>query len=193
MTEAALQARLVELVRGDAALMQVLRTLHVLDLPDWCVFSGAVYQCVWNGVSGRAPGYGIRDYDVGYFDASDIGWDAEDRVIRRVASAFDEPLKSAVEVRNQARVHLWFEDHFGEPYAPLSSTGEALSRFVAPAFAVGVRLGPNDGISVTAPFGLQDVFAMRLRPNPTRPRARGWQKAVDSARARWPEVIVEDA
>ncbi len=35
-----------------------------------------------------------------------------------------------VEVRNQARVHLWFEAHFGEPYTPLSSTAEALRRFV---------------------------------------------------------------
>ena len=45
----------------------------------------------------------------------------------------------AVEVRNQARVHLWFENKFGEPYEALTGTDEALARFVAPAFAVGVR------------------------------------------------------
>ena len=61
-------------------------------------------------------------------------------MIQRVASVFESPLREKVEVRNQARVHLWFEDHFGEPYAPLADTAEALSRFTAPAFAVGVRL-----------------------------------------------------
>ena len=85
--------------------------------------SGAVYQRVLNALTKRPPDYGGRDYDLGYFDASDISYEAEDAVIRRVAAAFDEPLRSAVEVRNQARVHVWFEGHFGESYTPLSCTG----------------------------------------------------------------------
>jgi hypothetical protein len=95
-----------------------------------------------------------------------------------------------VEVRNQARVHLWFESKFGEPYPPLGGTDEALERFVSPAFAVGVRLEPNNAISVAAPFGLEDVFTLRLRPNPNRPLAKGWSRATENARARWPEVTV---
>src|SRR5271154_6736713 len=109
-----LDERLTDIVRAAPSLMQVLRTIRMLDLPDWLVMSGAVYQRVLNHLTARAPDYGIRDYDLGYFDASDISYDAEDVVIRRVAAAFDEPLKSTVEVRNQARVHLWFEAHFGE-------------------------------------------------------------------------------
>lgn len=184
-----LETRLIEIVRGDAALMRVLTTLRDLDLPDWRVFSGAVYQSVWNAVTGRAPGYGVRDYDVGYFDP-DTSWDAEDVVIRRVAAAFDEPLKSQVEVRNQARVHLWFEGKFAEPYDPLTGTDEALARFVCPAFAVGVRMEVDGGITVAAPFGLGDVFDLTLRPNPTRSLARGWERTVDNALARWPELTV---
>jgi len=87
-------------------------------------------------------------------------------------------------------VHLWFQNRFGEPYAPLSSTDEALGRFVAPTFAVGVRLEADDRLSIAAPFGLDDVFALTIRPNPNRPVAKGWAKAVDSARARWPELTV---
>jgi hypothetical protein len=75
--------------------------------------SGAVYQRVLNALTGRPPDYGVRDYDLGYFDASDISYDAEDAVIRRVAAAFLEPLRSTVEVRNQARVHVWFEGDTG--------------------------------------------------------------------------------
>ncbi len=119
--DAELARRLTEIVRAAPSLMQVLRTVRSLDLPDWLVMSGAVYQRVLNHLTGRAPDYGVRDYDLGYFDASDISYEAEDIVIRRVAAAFDEPLKSTVEVRNQARVHVWFEAHFGEAYTPLSS------------------------------------------------------------------------
>jgi uncharacterized protein len=87
-------------------------------LPDWLVFSGAVYQPVLNHLAGRPLDYGIEDYDLAYFDASDLSYEAEDAVIRRVKAVFDEPLRSVVELRNQARVHLWFEAKFGELYTP---------------------------------------------------------------------------
>jgi len=185
-----LEADLTAIVRADPGLMHVLTTVRALGLPDWRLVSGAVYQAVWNARTGRPAGYGVRDYDLAYFDGSDLSYEAEDVVIKRVAAAFDEPFRSQVEVRNQARVHLWFQNRFGEPYEALGSTDEALGRFVAPTFAVGVRLEADDSLSVAAPFGLDDVFALTIRPNPNRPVARGWAKAVDSARARWPELTV---
>ena len=112
--EAELVEWLAAIVRGAPSLMRVLSTIRALDLPDWLIMSGAVYQRVLNALTKQAPDYGVRDYDLGYFDASDISYEAEDAVIRRVAAAFDEPLRSAVEVRNQARVHVWFKGHFGE-------------------------------------------------------------------------------
>ena len=185
-----LAQRLTEIVRAAPSLMRVLTTVRSLDLPDWLVMSGAVYQRVLNHLTGRAPDYGIRDYDLGYFDASDISYDAEDVVIRRVAAAFDEPLKSTVEVRNQARVHVWFEAHFGEAYTPLASTAEALERFVSPMFAVAVRLNADDRLHIEAPFGLADLFALRLRPNPWRPSG-GFDRTAANVLRRWPEITVQ--
>lgn len=187
-----LEARLVEIVRADSGLMHVLKGIRDQQLPDWRIFSGAVYQGVWNALTGRPPGYGVRDYDVGYFDP-DTSWDAEDVVIKRVAAAFEEPFRSMVEVRNQARVPLWFPAHFGEPCEPLSGTDEALERFVAPAFAIGIRLEADDSLSVAAPLGLEDVFALTLRPNPNRPRAKDWPRVIERALARWPELRIAGA
>lgn len=90
----------------------------------------------------------------------------------------------------QGGVPLWFPEKFGEPYGPLHSTGEALGRFVAPAFAVGVRLEEDDAFSVVAPFGLDDVFDLVIRPNPGRPLARDWPRVVERAKARWPELTI---
>ena len=185
-----LEARLAEMVGASPTLMAVLTTMRTIDLPDWLVFSGAIYQTVWNALTGRAPDYGVKDYDVGYFEPSDISYEAEDAVIRRVAAAFPTGLRELVQVRNQARVHLWFEAKFGEPYMPLACTDKALTRFVSPAFAVGVRLEPDGAITVAAPFGLEDLFAMRLRPNPRRPKAAHWEKATQSVKARWPELSI---
>lgn len=184
-----LEARLIEIVRADAALMHVLNVMRGLDLPDWRLFSGAVYQGVWNDRTGRPVGYGIKDYDIGYFDP-DTSWDAEDVIIKRVAAAFEPPFRDLVEVRNQARVHLWFESKFGETYEALTCTDDAPAQFVAPAFALAVRLEKDDTISVAAPYGLQDVFDMVIRPNPVRGLAKGWDKVIASARGRWPEITV---
>lgn len=190
-TVSELAARLTEILRHSPT-WEVLETARTLDLPDWLLFSGAIYQPVWNHLTGRGADYGVRDYDLAYFDASDLSWEAEDRVIRRAIGAFAPPLDAMVEIRNQARVHLWFETHFGEPYASLSQSAEALTRFAAPAFAVGARLEADDTLTILAPFGLEDVFNMRIRPNPNR-AARGLPGIIEKARARWPELIAGDA
>ncbi|MBQ1541587.1 hypothetical protein C5708_16925 [Caulobacter sp. CCUG 60055] len=188
-----LEARLAGILRASPTLMTVLTTVRDLDPPDWRIFSGAVYQTAWNALTGRDPDYGVKDYDLGYFDDADTSYEAEDVVIRRVAAAFPPGLAEKVEVRNQARVAIWFESRFGEPYAPLAHTDEALGRFVAPCFAVGVRLEKDDALSIAAPFGLADVFDLTIRPNPNRPLAKGWDRVVASARARWPELTVVQA
>ena len=84
----------------------------------------------------------------------------------RIICRFHVPLRSMVEVRNQARVHLWFEAKF-----PLSCTAEALERFTSAKFVVGVGLQPDDRLHIEAPFGLTDLFALRLRLNPRRTKS----------------------
>lgn len=39
-----LEARLVEIVRADPGLMHVLTVVRDQNLPDWRIFSGAVYR-----------------------------------------------------------------------------------------------------------------------------------------------------
>jgi hypothetical protein len=187
---ASLEARLEAILRAAPSMMRVLAIARDLDLPDWLIVSGAVYQRVFNHLTGRDPDYGIKDYDLAYFDASDISYEAEDAVIRRAAAAFPPPFDQLVEVRNQARVHVWFEGKFGEPYTPLASSAEAPQRFVSPIFAVGVRLDPDDRLTVVAPFGLEDLFALRMRPNPIR-KTGGFERIATGLKARWPEVAVE--
>jgi hypothetical protein len=185
-----LENRLRAILRECPMLMAAMAVARDLDLPDWLIFSGAIYQPVWNHLTGRPLEWGLHDIDLGYFDGADLSWAAEDAVIRRIAGASPASVREQVEVRNQARVHLWFEDHFGEPYAPLASAAEALTRFVAPAFAVGARIEAQGEMTLVAPFGLEDLFAMRIRPNPGRV-SKAFAAMAEKARARWPEVTVE--
>jgi hypothetical protein len=181
--------RLETILRADAGLMLLLDRLRALRLPQWRLVAGCLYQTVWNVLTGRPRGTGIQDYDVIYFDAADLSWEAEDAAIRRVAAAASGCV-GPVQLRNQARVHLWFADRFGVPYPPLGSADEALPRYASVVHAVGVRLEPDGRLDVLAPFGLNDLFGMVIRPNMRLDNRAS--HAVKAARARrfWPEVTV---
>jgi uncharacterized protein len=114
----ALESRLVEILRASPRVMEVLHLMRNAALPDARLVAGSIYGTVWNALCGFHPDHGIKDYDICYFDA-DTTWDAEDRVIKAVAAITPDELLPLVEVRNQARVHLWFGDKFGGDYPPL--------------------------------------------------------------------------
>ncbi|HUB15598.1 MAG TPA: nucleotidyltransferase family protein, partial [Acetobacteraceae bacterium] len=100
---------------SNPANVALLSRLPSLVLDQCYLTAGCLFQAVWNRSSGQAADWGIKDYDVFYFDEHDLSWEAEDAVIQRVA-ALSGDLGIRVETRNQARVHLWYEQRFGTSY-----------------------------------------------------------------------------
>ncbi len=186
-------ARLEELeriVRADPHLMRILQAAGELKLPQWRLVAGCIYQTVWNVLTNRPHGTGIGDYDLIYFNGTDLSEDAERDVERSVREMLPH-LPAPVEVRNQARVHLWFEEYFGIPYQPLTSSEEAITRYASVTHAVGLRLVPEDGrMDIFAPFGLEDIFAMVIRPNYALPNKATHDRKADRAKAVWTELTV---
>ena len=183
------RAALLDIVSADPMIRETLSRVRALALPDWLVVSGELYHSVWNHLTGRPSGYGIRDVDLFYFDASDLSYEAEDTVIRRAAVHF-ERLPLPVEVRNQARVHLWYEARFGSSYPRLSSSAEALSFFASKTHSVGVRFGPDGQLDLMAPFGLDDIFSFRITPNRALDNQKTHEAKGARARGNWPEISV---
>jgi hypothetical protein len=181
--------RFETIIRSDPDLMQLLTSIRGVQLPQWRLVAGSLYQTVWNVLTGRDRGTGIKDYDLIYFDDSDLSWAAEDRVIRGVAAAA-RGCVGPVEVRNQARVHLWFETRFGTAYPQLYSADEAILRYASIVHAIGVRLEYDDRLDVVAPFGLDDLFSMVIRPNYALANAVSHMRKARRAQAIWPEIIV---
>jgi len=153
-----------------------------LALPDGWLVAGCLFQTVWNLQAGRPPESGIKDYDLFYFDATDLSADAERAVQARVDTVLGD-LGIALEAINQARVHLWYEAEFGYPYAPLGSSRDGIARFLVPCTCVGVR--PDD---THAPYGLETLYRGELAMNPLVPHRELFAAKVASYRARWPAL-----
>lgn len=177
-------------VLADPLAEAVLKRALRLGVRDWALAAGAVYQNVWNALTGRPGGHGVRDYDLAYCDVADLSWEAEDAVIRRAATLFHD-LARPVEVRNQARVHLWFEQKYGEARAPVTSIEAALLGYAASAHMVAVRMDADGELEVRAPNGMQDMFEMVIRPGRAAACTPDFMAKAARMQAQWPELRVE--
>ena len=169
--------------------MTLLITARALDLPQHRVVAGCIYQTVWNALTGRPAGTGIHDYDLIYFDAADLSLESE-AAIERMACRRLANFPAPIEVRNQARVHLWFEAHFGIPYPALSSADEAITRYASANHAVGLKLMADDRLDLFAPFGLGDIFGLTIRPNYALPNKATHERKALRAKSVWPELTI---
>ncbi|SDG77286.1 nucleotidyltransferase family protein [Pelagibacterium luteolum] len=177
------------LVGANTELLGMLTVLRDMNLPDAWIVSGAVYQNIWNALTGRPLWTGVKDIDVIYFDDTDLGYEAEDRVIREVDERLPMP-PVPIEVRNQARVHLWFAQKFGFEVPSLESSLGSLLRYASRSHAVAVRLEGHGELSVAAPFGLDDILSFRVTPNAAYGNRVAHEEKGRRAQAVWPEISV---
>ena len=162
----------------------ILQRLPALGLPDAWLVAGCLFQTVWNLQAGRAPGAGIRDYDLFYFDGSDLSEAAEAAVGARVQALLADR-GIVVEAKNQARVHTWYRAWFGHDYPALGCARDGIDRFLVAGTCVALQPGPH-GPVLYAPYGLDAIYQGVLAPNPLcNHRALYLRKAADYA-ARWP-------
>ncbi|WP_393096777.1 nucleotidyltransferase family protein [Streptomyces sp. LN325] len=173
----------------NEVLTDVMTRAATMELPGWYVTAGCLFQTVWNVVTDRPPTSGIKDYDIFYFDGTDLSWEAEDAAIKAGQEMF-AGLPAEVEIRNEARVHLWYEQKFGVPCPPHESTEAAIDSFAATTCCLGVRLEADGGWRVYAPHGLSDVFNLVVRPNPVLAPREVYETKSARWRDEWPELTV---
>lgn len=182
------EARFLVLALKNPVNVAIIDELHRLALPDAWLVAGCLAQTVWNVLTDRAIDHGIADYDVFYFDP-DTSWETEDAVIRTLQQRL-EHFGAKIEIRNQARVHLWYPTKHALPYLPLSCSTDGIDRFLTQNTQVGVRR-TDDGHEVYAPHGFEDVGRLIVRPNLTLNfSAANYATKAARWKALWPEVTV---
>ena len=179
---------LEEALKQNPVAQRMLAVATDLELKDWYFGAGGVAQTVWNLLHGLDSAEGIKDYDLVYFDPDDLSVEAEDRLERAVANRVAD-LKVVVDVKNEARVHLWYQQRFGRHLEPYMSTEEAIATWPTTASSVGVRRDDR-GFVVCAPFGLSDLLGMVARPNKAIVTQDVYEEKVSRWAARWPQLRV---
>lgn len=133
--------------------------------------------------------YGISDVDIVYFD-NDLSFEAEDRVIRKIEQQF-EHIPVEIDIKNQARVHLWYKDYYGYELVPYDSLESAINTWPTTATSIGIRISDGDFI-VYAPYGLNDMFGQIIRANKTQISKETYLKKCGKWSSKWPELTIID-
>lgn len=175
----------------DSWLCEPLLALSKLELPSWYVGAGTVAQTVWNHLHGFEGTFGIGDIDFVYYDAEDLSAEAESGMADKIKPIFAETGIS-VDVINEARVHLWYEEEFGVKLEQYDSLESAISTWPTTASAIGVRMHPNKEyeLQVYAPFGLSDLMELIVRPNKKLVSQAVYEAKAKKWKQKWPKLQV---
>ena len=182
--------RFIAAVLSNGVNRVILDRCSNLAVPDWWLTGGAVFQTVWNVLDGRAPTTGITDYDIFYFDPVDLSYEAEDAVVERASALFAD-LDSTIEIRNEARVHLWYEQHFGIPTTGFMSTHDAIDHFVSTTCCFALTRDSGGAVKVYAPHGYDDLFDQHVRPNPVLAARTVYDAKTSRWQQEWLGLVVD--
>lgn len=165
-------------MKADLLRWEILGLVRSLKLNDCWVGAGFIRNAVWDHLHGRYTSVQISDVDVIWYNKNQSN-KLDDSKIERQLNALLSSINWSV--KNQARMHIRNGD------APYASATDAMRFWPETATAVAVRKNDRDGLDIAAPFGLNDLFGLKLRPTPdfvnfkrtifdTRVEDKGWLK-----------------
>lgn len=191
MTDKPIQEQLnflIEILYKNPYIKTILEDNPFPNCKNWYLTVGCVSQSVWNYLCGRDIVDGIKDYDLIYYDNKDISKEGEIKQQERIKRHF-LTLPIEIEVINEARVHLWFEQDFGKKIDQLKSCEDAINGWPTTASAIGINK-INGKVNVYAPYGLNDLFGMVIRPNKPFVIRWAYEKKVERWTKNWPNLKV---
>jgi len=148
---------ILRFIREDFWMMDILKTVKQLNLPDWWICAGFVRSKIWDvqhGFQIRTP---LPDIDVIYFDSGNLDEAAEKRLEEKLFCLAPHLPWS---VKNQARMHS------KNQVPPYTSSADGIAHFPETVTALGVTLDEQSQVLLTAPWGIHDVIYLEVHPSP---------------------------
>lgn len=178
---------IILLIQQDAWMTDVLRIVQELHLPDSWVGAGFIRNKVWDWLHHYPRRTMYEDIDIIYFDKSQRVKNNDKELEKQLNNDHFMGIKWSV--KNQARMHLHNNDHM------YHSTYGAISHWTETATCIAVRLNLYGELKLIAPYGVDDLLNLIVRPTPyispnidvyrQRMRAKKWKQ-------NWPRLTILD-
>ncbi|ELW86999.1 MULTISPECIES: nucleotidyltransferase family protein [Acinetobacter] len=167
--------------------LQYLRELHA----DAYLSAGVIRNMVWSNLHDQVYCLDNTEIDVIFYDLKDHTGRQQRRLSQELKQKFPS---NDWDVVNQAYVHLWYKTDDGNAISQYSSLFDALSVWVETSTAIAVRLQQSGQLEWIAPFGLNDLFELKLRWNARLVSYATFVQRIASKRflQRWDKLVIVD-
>ncbi len=188
---------ILRLIEKDDWMMDILRTVEELGLPDWWIGAGFVRSKIWDHLHNYKRRTPLPDIDVIYFDPKDFKKGEMGKDTTEIEEKYENKLRKTFPqvkwgVTNQARMHLF---HKRGPY---KNSEEALPEWAETATCIGIKLVMGKLI-LTAPYGIGDLVSLILRPIPGYKKKykhdpKAFERRVSEKEwlKKWPKLRIEN-
>ncbi len=154
----------ISILKQNNDLMVILDYIYTLELPNFYIAAGSIFQTIWNYYDNKPLNFGIKDIDIIYYDSNNLSKESEKELEDRIINYFDKiGLKYEFDIHNEARMHLWKKDNENKAINQYKNSEDAINQWIATVQAVGITK-EKDKIKVYAPYGLSDIFSKTIRP-----------------------------
>ena len=185
--------KFISILKQNKDLMIILDYITELNLPNFYIAAGSVFQTIWNYYDKKPLNYGIKDIDIIYYDAQNISKDYEEKLEREITDHFKKiNLNYEFDVHNEARMHLWKKENENKDINQYQNSEDAIDQWIATVHAVGITKINNE-INVYAPYGLSDIFSKTIRPIKHKTNSKElYDKKVTSWKSRFNNLNIID-
>lgn len=178
------QQEILNLIKQDKWMMDVLRIAEKQNLKDWLVGAGFVRDKVWDHLHGyKREGVETPDIDLVYFDVNGNDRKADEALSKKLK----DETKMEWEIVNESYAHVW------NNLPPYTSTEDAVAHWPEIATCIGVTVKDGE-LQLIAPHGIDDLVNLIVRVSPLFPEGVDIvKKRVENKKwlQNWPKLRVE--
>ena len=145
-------------------LMDILDYMYELNLPNFYIVAGSVFQTIWNYYDNKPLNYEIKDIDIIYYDDIDLSRESEQELQKEISEHLKKiNINYEFDVNNEARMHIWKKENENINIDQYKNSEDAIDQWIATVHAIGITK-ENGNIKIYAPYGLSDIFSKTIRP-----------------------------
>lgn len=180
--------KFISILKENKDLITILDYICELNLPNFYIAAGSIFQTIWNYYDQKPLNFGIKDIDIIYYDPNNLSKEYEKKLENKIIEHFKAlNLNYEFDVHNEARMHLWKKENENKDINQYKNSEDAIDQWIATVQSIGITK-ENDNIKVYAPYGLSDIFSRTIRPIKHKANSKelydkkveSWQKRFDN-------------
>ena len=180
--------KFISILKENKDLITILDYICELNLPNFYIAAGSIFQTIWNYYDQKPLNFGIKDIDIIYYDPNNLSKESEKKLENKIIEHFKAlNLNYEYDIHNEARMHLWKKENENKDINQYKNSEDAIDQWIATVHSIGITK-ENDNIKVYAPYGLSDIFSKTIRPIKHKAnskelydkKAESWQKRFDN-------------